>query len=140
MGSEFNRARQQPDRLESHADVRCPDRRSSGAKRLTPQLQIKVPTLRLWGAKLTVAVDAPALRLARGPNLEPSKHLGDGDYHLARARPDRRQRGPASAGARALGIRYALTLEESSDGLHAAKIVSRCAYEGTLRGKLKPLN
>lgn len=79
MGSEFNRARQQPDRLESPADVRCPDRRSSGAKRLTPQLQIKVPTLRLWGAKLTVAVDAPALRLARGPSLEPSKHLGDGD-------------------------------------------------------------
>ena len=37
---------------------RRPDFRSSGPKRLMPQLQIKVPTLRRWGKKLAVVVDA----------------------------------------------------------------------------------
>lgn len=36
---------------------RRPDYRSSGPKRLMPQLQIKVPTLRRWGKKLAVVVD-----------------------------------------------------------------------------------
>ncbi|WP_419915094.1 NotI family restriction endonuclease [Hoeflea sp.] len=37
---------------------RRPDYRSSGPKRLMPQLQIKVPTLRRWGKKMVVVVDA----------------------------------------------------------------------------------
>ena len=37
--------------------LRRPDWRSSSAKRLMPQLQVKVPTLRRWGKKLAVAVD-----------------------------------------------------------------------------------
>jgi len=36
---------------------RRPDYRSSGPKRLMPQLQIKVPTLRPWGKKMAVVVD-----------------------------------------------------------------------------------
>jgi hypothetical protein len=36
---------------------RRPDYRSSGPKRLMPQLQIKVPTLRRWGKKMAVIVD-----------------------------------------------------------------------------------
>ena len=36
---------------------RHPDFRSSGPKRLMPQLQIKVPTLRRWGKKMCVLVD-----------------------------------------------------------------------------------
>ncbi len=38
---------------------RRPDFRSSGPKRLMPQLQIKVPTLRRWGKKMVVVVDRP---------------------------------------------------------------------------------
>lgn len=38
---------------------RRPDYRSSGVKRLMPQLQIKVPTLSRWGKKMAVVVDAP---------------------------------------------------------------------------------
>lgn len=38
---------------------RHPDFRSSGPKRLMPQLQIKVPTLRNWGKKMAVVVDRP---------------------------------------------------------------------------------
>lgn len=37
--------------------VRRPDFRSSGPKRLMPQLMIKVPTLRRWGKKMAVVVD-----------------------------------------------------------------------------------
>ncbi len=37
--------------------IRRPDFRSSGPKRLMPQLQIKVPTLRRWGKKIAVVVD-----------------------------------------------------------------------------------
>lgn len=36
---------------------RRPDYRSSGPKRLMPQLQIKVPSLRRWGRKMAVVVD-----------------------------------------------------------------------------------
>jgi hypothetical protein len=36
---------------------RRPDFRSSGPKRLMPQLQIKVPTIRRWGKKMAVVVD-----------------------------------------------------------------------------------
>jgi Restriction endonuclease NotI len=39
--------------------VRRPDFRSSGPKRLMPQLQTKVPTLRRWGRKTAVIIDAP---------------------------------------------------------------------------------
>ena len=38
---------------------RRPDFRSSGPKRLMPQLQIKVPTLRRWGKKMAVIIDKP---------------------------------------------------------------------------------
>jgi len=37
---------------------RHPDWRSSTAKRLMPQLQAKVPTLRRWASRIAVAVDA----------------------------------------------------------------------------------
>ena len=37
--------------------VRRPDFRSSGPKRLMPQLQVKVPTISRWGKKMAVVVD-----------------------------------------------------------------------------------
>ncbi|WP_083213578.1 MULTISPECIES: NotI family restriction endonuclease [unclassified Ensifer] len=41
--------------------ARRPDFRSSGPKRLMPQLQIKVPSLRRWGKKMVVIIDKPFL-------------------------------------------------------------------------------
>jgi hypothetical protein len=41
--------------------ARRPDFRSSGPKRLMPQLLIKVPTLRRWGKKMVVLIDRPFL-------------------------------------------------------------------------------
>ena len=40
-------------------EQRRPDFRSSGPKRLMPQLQVKVPTIARWGRKTAVVVDLP---------------------------------------------------------------------------------
>lgn len=45
--------------LPSPGAARRPDFRSSGPKRLMPQLMIKVPTLRRWGKKMVVVIDRP---------------------------------------------------------------------------------
>ncbi len=59
--------------------LRRPDWRSSSAKRLMPQLQVKGPTLRRWGTKLAVAVDRPFFEAIGGPSDKPSQDLNDGD-------------------------------------------------------------
>ncbi len=58
MVSEFeNWANVMPGFMPFPAETRRPDYRSSGPKRLAPQLQVKVPELRNWGAKTAVIVD-----------------------------------------------------------------------------------
>ena len=79
MESEFRALRRRPGQPAFPDAMRRPDWRSSGAKRLMPQLQIKVPTLRRWGAKLAVAVDSPFFESLGGPSSNPSQDLGDGD-------------------------------------------------------------
>ena len=64
MRTEFERLALDADKLPPSPNaVRRPDWRSSSAKRLMPQLQIKAPTLRRWGTKLAVAVDMPFLSI-----------------------------------------------------------------------------
>lgn len=46
-----------PDTLHYPAGNRRPDYRSSGAKRLAPQLSAKSPVMRTWGRKVVVVVD-----------------------------------------------------------------------------------
>jgi len=58
MGREFEALRVDRSALPFPAADRHPDYRSSGPKRLMPQLQIKVPSLRRWGKKMSVIVDA----------------------------------------------------------------------------------
>ncbi len=58
MGAEFTMLRHHQGTLMPFpAGHRRPDYRSSGPKRLMPQLQIKVPSLRRWGKKMAVVVD-----------------------------------------------------------------------------------
>jgi len=57
MGSEFESLEEDRSLLPFPVADRRPDYRSSGPKRLMPQLQIKVPTLRRWGKKMAVVVD-----------------------------------------------------------------------------------
>ncbi|MBI3679588.1 MAG: hypothetical protein HY235_04250 [Acidobacteria bacterium] len=58
MGKEFAALKNTDELLPFPAANRHPDYRSSGPKRLMPQLQIKVPSLRRWGKKMAVVVDA----------------------------------------------------------------------------------
>lgn len=58
MGTEYARLREGEETgIPFPVGQRRPDFRSSGPKRLMPQLQIKVPTLRRWGKKMAVVVD-----------------------------------------------------------------------------------
>ncbi len=54
-----------------------PDWRSSGPKRLLPQLQTKVPTIRTWGKKMAVVIDEAFFGSLVG--LEPERHLSNAE-------------------------------------------------------------
>ena len=80
MESEFTRLRDDTKPLPPFPSaIRRPDWRSSSAKRLMPQLQIKAPTVRRWGSKIAVAVDAPFFEAIGGASAAPSHDLNDGD-------------------------------------------------------------
>ena len=117
--------------------LRRPDWRSSGAKRLMPQLQIKAPTVRRWQTKIAVAVDRPFFESIGGPSPNPSQDINDGDIiwlvpELVRDDAD---------GSYRLARRHweVLTLEASIDKLLAARTISRDAFEEVLLNKLSPL-
>lgn len=109
--------------------VRRPDWRSSSAKRLMPQLQIKGPTLRRWGTKLAVAVDLPFFEAIGGPTASPSRDLNDGDIVWLV---------PRISGDYRLEEHHweVLSLEASSDKLLSAETVRRKEFERLLRNKL----
>lgn len=133
MASEFESVLENPQVPRFPASIRRPDWRSSSAKRLMPQLQVKVPTLRRWGSKLAVAVDRPFFDVLGGPSDKPSQDLDDGD--IIWLVPELVQ--DEEGGYRmAQGHWEVLTLEESSAKLLAAETVSRRSFEETLRGKL----
>lgn len=115
--------------------IRRPDWRSSSAKRLMPQLQIKAPTLRRWGSKIAVAVDRPFFDAIGGPSPNPSRDLNDGDviWLVPELAPD----GERNRLVR--GHWEVLTLEQSGEKLLAARTVRRESFEQTLRAKLRPL-
>lgn len=133
MQTEFEKLRKDSARRPPFPDaIRRPDWRSSGAKRLMPQLQIKVPTLRRWGTKLAVAVDRPFFDAIGGAGAEPSRDLDEGeiiwliskvsaDYKLQRAHWE------------------TLSLDASVEKLQAARTIKRGEFEKTLRAKLFPL-
>ena len=59
------------------AKHRRPDWRSSGPKRLLPQLQTKVPTIRTWGKKLAVVIDEAFFGSLVG--LDRERHLSNAE-------------------------------------------------------------
>lgn len=56
---------------------RRPDWRSSGPKRLLPQLQTKVPTIRTWGKKMAVVIDEAFFASLVG--LDRERHLSNAE-------------------------------------------------------------
>jgi hypothetical protein len=74
MSNEFTMlAQDETETLQFPAKHRRPDWRSSGPKRLLPQLQTKVPTIRTWGKKMAVVIDeaffGSLVSLEREPHL-----------------------------------------------------------------------
>ncbi|MCY4288545.1 MAG: NotI family restriction endonuclease [Aestuariivita sp.] len=112
--------------------VRRPDWRSSSAKRLMPQLQIKAPTLRRWSTKLAVAVDRPFFNAIGGPTSAPSKDVNDGDivWLIPRITDD----------YRLIAEHWeVLSLEDSCAKLLSAATIKREEFEVALRSKLQRL-
>ena len=78
MANEFKMlSAEQAEALPFPAKHRRPDWRSSGPKRLLPQLQTKVPTIRTWGKKMAVVIDEAFFRSLVG--LEQEKHLSNSE-------------------------------------------------------------
>ncbi len=117
--------------------IRRPDWRSSSAKRLMPQLEIKAPTLRRWGAKLAVAVDRPFFNSVGGISAQPSHDLDAGDIIWLITRLEH-----SSTGTWQLTREHweVLTLEDSNKRLQAAETVSRKQFETALQARIRPLN
>ena len=112
--------------------VRHPDWRSSSAKRLMPQLQIKAPTLRRWLTKLAVAVDLPFLNAIGGARENPSHDLNEGD--IIWLVPQVFEQYQLEA------IHWeVLSLEKSSEKLINAETIKRHEFEEALRNRLHPL-
>jgi len=118
------------------SEVRRPDWRSSSAKRLMPQLEIKAPTLRRWGAKLAVAVDRPFFNAVGGTSHQPSHDLNEGDIIWLVTRLERAVSGTWQLAHDQWEV---LTLEDSKQRLQAAETVSRESFETALRSRLRPL-
>ena len=122
------------DRPKYPGAVRRPDWRSSSAKRLLPQLQIKAPTLRRWAAKMAVCVDRGFFDSIGGPSERPRQDLDSGD--IIWMIPELVE---TSKGAFRLTRGYweVLTLEESEVKLQSAKTVTRSEFEDSLRARLR---
>ena len=137
MQSEFLALRDDPNSAPPFPNaVRRPDWRSSSAKRLMPQLQVKVPTLRRWGSKMAVVVDRPFFDSIGGPSHEPSRDLNDGDIIWMVPEISRNRQGSYQLNR---GHWEVLTLEDSGDKLLAAETVRREAFEQVLQSKLEHL-
>ena len=137
MNSEFETLLEKDSFLPPYPDeVRRPDWRSSSAKRLMPQLEVKVPTLRRWGSKMAVAVDRPFFDSVGGPSENYSQDLGDGDiiWLVPVISPNDEGRLTLTRGHWEV-----LTLEESRNKLLAARTIQRNEFENNLRNRLIPL-
>lgn len=112
------------------AGNRHPDFRSSGPKRLMPQLQIKVPTLRRWGKKMAVLVDRPFFN-ALG-RMDTVKTVSNCDIAWFVVRYDETVKG---AVLKPDFVRLT-TLERAVEGLTGGNPVSLDEFESRIRTKL----
>jgi hypothetical protein len=109
---------------------RRPDYRSSGPKRLMPQLQIKVPTLRRWGKKIAVVVDEDFFRNLG--TMQPVDDLSNCDVAWFVVRFDESHGEPKLT----RGFVHYTTLEASVEGLIAGRPVGRTEFEKRIQKRL----
>lgn len=113
------------------AGRRRPDYRSSGPKRLMPQLQIKVPTLRRWGKKMAVVVDR-AFFDSIG-EMDNVKDISNADIAWFVVRFEEVEGQNRTRIVRD-EVRYT-TLERSVEGLTGGKAVPLTTFEGRISEK-----
>lgn len=110
--------------------IRRPDFRSSGPKRLMPQLQIKVPTISRWGKKMAVVVDLPFWESLG--SITEVDHVSNCDiaWFVMKYRHDGMRFRMEPAGL------HLTTLDRAVEGLTGGKPTSLSEFEKTLRTKL----
>lgn len=115
------------------AGKRRPDYRSSGPKRLMPQLQIKVPTLRRWGKKMAVVVDRSFFDSIGEMDRVPHISNADIAWFVVKF-----EEVPGSNQMRLVKneVRYT-TLERSVEGLTGGKPVTLPTFENRIKDNAK---
>ena len=113
--------------------TRRPDYRSSGPKRLMPQLQIKVPTLRRWGKKMAVVVDKHFYNSLG--HMETVNDLSSGD--IAWFTVDFKQTSPNGPFKLTPDTVHVTTLERATEGLTGGTPVTITEFEQAIRSKLQ---
>lgn len=113
---------------------RRPDYRSSGPKRLMPQLQIKVPTLRRWGKKMAILVDhAFFLSMGEMKHVEAISNC-DVVWFLADFVSE-----PGSDVYKLKIVKeFGTTLESAIEGLTGGEAVSLEEFEARISNKILP--
>ena len=112
--------------------IRRPDYRSSGPKRLMPQLQIKVPTLRRWGKKMAVVVDKHFFESLG--HMEEVGDLSNGD--IAWFTVDFQEDDSGSRFKLVRNSVHVTTLERATEGLTGGSAVTLTEFEDGIRSKL----
>jgi len=134
MKDEFSAILNHPDNtLPFPVHTRRPDYRSSAPKRLMPQLQIKVPSLRRWGKKLAVVVDRSFFHAMGKMRTVPDISNCDVAWFVVKFEE--------AEGAYRLArdiVQYT-TLEDSVEGLTAGVPVSLEVFEQRILKRLKRL-
>lgn len=117
------------------AATRRPDYRSSGPKRLMPQLQIKVPTLRRWGKKMAVVVDRSFFDSVGGMDRAKDISLCDIAWFIVRF-----EEVPGEGRSRLVRDDvYFTTLEQAVDGLTGGKPLTQVQFESRIKDKIKKI-
>lgn len=131
MSIEFDHLKLTQGKLSMAREKRRPDYRSSGVKRLMPQLLTKVPTLRRWGKKMAVVVDAPFF-YSMG-KMERVLHLSNADivWFLV----DFKQAAPGEPFRLEVVEEFYTTLESATLGLTGGVPVSQGEFEDRIRAK-----
>ncbi|MBL8232666.1 MAG: hypothetical protein JNL98_29475 [Bryobacterales bacterium] len=133
MGAEFASIREHSgDMIPFPVGNRRPDDRSSGPKRLMPQLQTKVPSLRRWGKKMAVVVDEGLFAFLG--RLETVQDVSNCDIAWFVVRFEQ-----IGGAARLVPSKVHLTtLERSVESLTGGTPVTKEQFEARIREKLVP--
>jgi hypothetical protein len=116
-------------------ETRRPDYRSSGPKRLMPQLQIKVPTLRRWGKRMAIVVDRPFYESMGNMKTADHVSLSDVAWFVVDFVAE-----PTAGRFRLVeGTSYFMTLEEAVTGLTGGTPVAQPEFEGRIQLALKSI-